>query len=331
MYEVVRDNDNLCEQQRAVSDVLRALAHLEGLQPVLDAVVAAANRLCHGVSAGLWLADGELYRVAALIATPEQIELERANPHVPDAHSLTGRVLARRVPVHIPDVLADPDYRLASQPIAGYRAMVGVPVFSDVDLIGVLAVTRPVPGPFTDQEIRLLTTFANQASIAIANARLLDAVERQLEQQRAISDVLRAVARSEGLEPVLDAVVDAATRCATGTTARCTSSTGVLRVVHSTTAAGSSTYEQEHPHARDRTTAIGRVAVTGEVVHIPDTQRRSRIHVGGHEVHGVPGSARCPDRRRGRADRRDERRAHAPEPFVDEHIELVKTSPTRRR
>ena len=177
--ELAEQVEELREQQRAVGDVLRAIARFEGEQPVLDAVVAAANRLCNGVSAGLWLADGELFRVAALIATPEQTEYERAHPHVPEAHSLTGRVLATRRPVHIPDVLADPAYEWGSQRVAGYRAMVGVPIFADEQLIGVLAVTRPVPEPFTDDEIRLVTTFANQAAIAIANARLLDAVERQ--------------------------------------------------------------------------------------------------------------------------------------------------------
>ena len=177
--ELAEQVEELREQQRAVGDVLRAIARFEGQQPVLDAVVAAANRLCNGVSAGLWLADGDLFRVAALIATPEQIEYERAHPHVPEAHSLTGRVLATRRPVHIPDVLADPAYEWGSQRVAGYRAMVGVPIFADEQLIGVLAVTRPVPEPFTDDEIRLVTTFANQAAIAIANARLLDAVERQ--------------------------------------------------------------------------------------------------------------------------------------------------------
>jgi class 3 adenylate cyclase/putative methionine-R-sulfoxide reductase with GAF domain len=177
--ELAEQVEELREQQRAVGEVLRAIARFEGEQPVLDAVVAAANRLCNGVSAGLWLADGELFRVAALIATPEQAEYERAHPHVPEAHSLTGRVLATRRPVHIPDVLADPAYEWGSQRVAGYRAMVGVPIFADERLIGVLAVTRPVPEPFTDDEIRLVTTFANQAAIAIANARLLDAVERQ--------------------------------------------------------------------------------------------------------------------------------------------------------
>jgi class 3 adenylate cyclase/putative methionine-R-sulfoxide reductase with GAF domain len=202
--ELAEQVEELREQQRAVGDVLRAIARFEGQQPVLDAVVAAANRLCNGVSAGLWLADGELYRVAALIATPEQTEYERAHPHVPEAQSLTGRVLATRRPVHIPDVLADPAYEWGSQRVAGYRAMVGVPIFADEQLIGVLAVTRPVPEPFTDDEIRLVTTFANQAAIAIANARLLDAVERQrTELARYVSPQVAELLSSEDGERLL--------------------------------------------------------------------------------------------------------------------------------
>jgi adenylate cyclase len=202
--ELAEQVEELREQQRAVGDVLRAIARFEGQQPVLDAVVAAANRLCNGVSAGLWLADGELFRVAALIATPEQTEYERAHPHVPEAHSLTGRVLATRRPVHIPDVLADPAYEWGSQRVAGYRAMVGVPIFADEQLIGVLAVTRPVPEPFTDDEIRLVTTFANQAAIAIANARLLDAVERQrTELARFVSPQVAELLSSDDGERLL--------------------------------------------------------------------------------------------------------------------------------
>jgi adenylate cyclase len=117
---------------------------------------------------------------------------------VPEAQSLTGRVLATRRPVHIPDVLADPAYEWGSQRVAGYRAMVGVPIFADEQLIGVLAVTRPVPEPFTDDEIRLVTTFANQAAIAIANARLLDAVERQrTELARYVSPQVAELLSSE--------------------------------------------------------------------------------------------------------------------------------------
>jgi class 3 adenylate cyclase len=168
------------ERERAVSDVLRAVARSQGLQPVFDAVVEAANRICNGESSGLWLSDGEVFSVASLIEySPGNIEYERDHPHVPGRDTLTGRVILTRDAVQIPDALADPEYEWGNQEAVGYRAMLGVPVLVDDELIGVLAVTRGTPGSFPDEQVRLLTTFADQAAIAITNARLIDAVERQ--------------------------------------------------------------------------------------------------------------------------------------------------------
>jgi class 3 adenylate cyclase len=198
--DLVRELEAARDQQRAVSDVLRAVARSEGLQPVFDAVVEAANRLCGGESSGLWLSDGEVFRIAALIADERALEYEMDHPHVPGRDTLTGRVLLAREAVQIPDVLADPEYEWGAQEAAGYRSMLGVPVLVDQELIGVLAVTRPTPGSFPDDQVRLLTTFADQAAIAIANARLLDAVERQrTELARFISpQVAELITSAEG-------------------------------------------------------------------------------------------------------------------------------------
>jgi adenylate cyclase len=202
--DLAQQLEDLREQQRAVSDVLQAVARSEGLQPVFDAVVKAANGLCRGESSGLWLADGNVFRVEAMVAPPEHLEYERQHPHVPEAHSLAGRVLATGKVVHIPDVLADPQYEWGSQKVVGYRAMVGVPIVVAENLIGVLAVTRRVPEPFTDGEIGLVTTFANQAAIAIANARLLDAVERQrTELARFVSPQVAGLLSSDDGERLL--------------------------------------------------------------------------------------------------------------------------------
>jgi class 3 adenylate cyclase/putative methionine-R-sulfoxide reductase with GAF domain len=168
------------EEQQAVSDVLAAVARGHGLQPVFDAVVGAANRLCDGDSCGLWLFDGEVFRAEALIgASAPTLGWEREHPHAPGRDTLTGRVALTRELVHIPDVVADPEYDWPGQRFGTYRSMLGVPIFVGEDLIGVMAVTRTRPGPFSDDAIRLVTTFADQAAIALANARLLDAVERQ--------------------------------------------------------------------------------------------------------------------------------------------------------
>jgi class 3 adenylate cyclase len=168
------------ERERAVSDVLRAVARSQGVQPVFDAVVEAANRLCNGESSGLWLSDGEVFSVASLIEySAGNIDYERDHPHVPGRDTLTGRVILTRDVVQIPDALADAEYEWGNQEAVGYRAMLGVPVLVEDQLIGVLAVTRGTPGSFPDDQVRLLTTFADQAAIAITNARLIEAVERQ--------------------------------------------------------------------------------------------------------------------------------------------------------
>jgi len=168
------------ERERAVSDILHAIARSEGLSPVFKAVVDAANRMCDGEYSALYLAEDDVLRVMVFSGgSQEQFEYEQCHPHTRDRQTLVGRVALIRDAVHIPDVLADPEYSWEGQRLAGYRSLVGVPILVDDALIGVIGVVRTVPEPFTTDQIQLLHTFANQAAIAIVNARLLDAVERQ--------------------------------------------------------------------------------------------------------------------------------------------------------
>ncbi len=178
--ELARELESLREQQRALSDVLRAVARSEGLQSVFDAVVDAARRLCDAEYGALYLAEGDLYRVVVLGgAAASEFDWEREHPHTRDRTTLTGRVAVTRDIVHIPDVLEDPEYAWPLLRDVAYRAMLGVPVIGEDELIGVLGLIRSEPVPFSDDQIQLVRAFADQAAIAIVNARLLDAVERQ--------------------------------------------------------------------------------------------------------------------------------------------------------
>jgi class 3 adenylate cyclase/putative methionine-R-sulfoxide reductase with GAF domain len=178
--EAARELEDARERERAVGDILRAIARSEGLPPVFKAVVDAANRMCDGEYSALYLVDGDVLRVTVFSGgSQEQFEYEQSHPHTRDRETLVGRIALARDAVHIPDVLADPDYAWEGQRLAGYRALVGVPILVDDELIGVIGVVRTVPEPFKDDQIQLLRTFADQAAIAIVNARLLDAVERQ--------------------------------------------------------------------------------------------------------------------------------------------------------
>jgi class 3 adenylate cyclase len=182
--KLARANENLREQQRAISDVLRAVASSRGLQPVLDEILAATIRLCHGEHGQLYVADGDLLRIVAHIDRETArhqagFEYGKAHPHAQDRTTVVGRVALSGEPVQIPDVLADPEYTHGAQQFVGFRALLGVPVVLDGELIGAMAIARDTPGPFVDDEVELVKTFADQAAVAIANARLIEAVERQ--------------------------------------------------------------------------------------------------------------------------------------------------------
>ena len=112
-------------------------------------------------------------------ASAEAADYAEAHPHLRDRTSIVGRAALAGDAVQIPDVLDDPEYSYGAQRLVGYRALLGVPIVLDDELIGVISVGRNVPGPFADQHVDLVKTFADQAAIAIANARLIDAVERQ--------------------------------------------------------------------------------------------------------------------------------------------------------
>src|SRR5262249_19160615 len=162
------------------------------------------------------------YHVAASHGfSGEYIESHRTLIFAPGRNSLTGRVLLERKPVQIPDVLADPEYsNLEPQRLGGYRTHLGVPLLRDRTSLGVILVSRRTVQPFTDKQIELVETFADQAVIAIENVRLfteLQASNRDLttalETQTATSDILRVISRSPAdVQPVFDAILGSATR-----------------------------------------------------------------------------------------------------------------------
>jgi class 3 adenylate cyclase len=197
--ELARDNESLREQQRAISAVLRAVARSEGLQPVLDEVIATTTRLCAGDIGTLYVLEGELLHALSRSGQLETWEYDKNNPHTIDRTTVVGRAALTRAPAHIPDVLEDPEYRYAG-PRTGYRALLGVPILAEHDLIGGMTITRSVAEPFSEDEIELVKTFADQAAIAIANARLIGAVERQrTELSRFVSpQVAELVSSDEG-------------------------------------------------------------------------------------------------------------------------------------
>jgi GAF domain-containing protein len=176
--ELARQLEDMREQQRAISLVLRAVAGSGGVQPVLDEVVEACERLCRADYGALYLLEHGRLHVAAHRTNTAGAEWDRQHPHALDRTTAAGRAAVTREPVHIPDIREDPEYSYGG-PTEYYRSLIGVPIMVEDDLIGAVVLVRREPGPFTDDHIALVQTFADQAAIAITNARLIEAVERQ--------------------------------------------------------------------------------------------------------------------------------------------------------
>ena len=213
------------EQQTATAEILRVISGSPtGLQAVFDTIARNVVRLCNGVHAGVFRFDGELiHLVAHHNFTPQAlVEFERAYPMRPTQESLSARAILDRAVVHVPDVESDPDaaasHRLGRA--TGYRSVLSVPMLRDGLVIGGISVGRAEKGPFSDRHIDLVRTFADQAVIAIENARLLSELHTKntdltdtLEQQTATAEILRVISTSPtDLQPVLDAVVRSAGR-----------------------------------------------------------------------------------------------------------------------
>src|SRR6516164_333855 len=210
--------------QAATSEVLSVISRSPAdAQPVFDAIVQSAARLCEAIFSVVYLYDGDRLRIAATNNyTPEAKNLTHALHQLkrPDRSNLGGRAILDRKIIHVPDLLADSEYSRDLALAGGWRAALSVPLLREGKPVGALSIAKAEPKPFSEQQIQLLNTFANQAVIAIENVRLFEA-ERQrtrelsesLEQQTATSEVLRVISSSPSeLTPVFESMLSNATR-----------------------------------------------------------------------------------------------------------------------
>ena len=211
------------QQQTATADVLKIISRSAfDLQAVLDALVESAARICQADMGHIALpVEGGFFRTRANFGFSPKLKAEFAKwEFKPGRESVTGRALLERATVHILDAQTDPEYKLTKlQEVGGFRSMIGTPLLREGSPIGVFGLARHVVRPFTDKQIELLTTFADQAVIAIENARLFDEVQartrelsQSIEELRALGEVSQAVNSTVDLETVLTTIVAKATQ-----------------------------------------------------------------------------------------------------------------------
>ena len=277
LEQKTRELNEALEQQAATAEVLGVINASRGdLQPVFEAMVEKARRLCDADAGHLALPVGDDYRSVAVAAMSREMEvLIGSVSYAPGRGTAIGRALAERHPVQISDIGTDTEHVARQAAHKGFiRTILGVPLLRDGEAIGAFGLSRQRIEPFSERQIELVRIFADQAVIAIENARLLGELRQSLEHQTATADVLRVISSSPGdLEPVLQTLLAKAVRI-------CEANFGTLFVVEGDeyrTAAGhnmpSAFLEQRQRTPMVRMTgetALARVARTKRPVQIFD-------------------------------------------------------------
>jgi GAF domain-containing protein len=265
------------EQQTATSEVLQVISRSTfDLQAVLDTLVQSVARLCEAHTVLIGRPKGESFQFEATYGYPREYAELVAQPVGIDRGSCAGRALLERKIIHVVDALADPEYTFPATlaGVAGSRTLLGVPLLREGSPIGAMTLGRKSVRPFADKQIELAETFADQAMIAIENARLLSELRESLQEQTATSEVLRVISSSPGdLQPVFEAMLEKAVRICDATFGEVFSvDDGNIRLVafHNTTVSFVEALKQFATPIRSPTSFGKRLIATKSAIQIAD-------------------------------------------------------------
>ena len=317
--ELSRTNTELrvaLEQQTAASDILRVISSSPtDIQPVFDAIARSALRLCDGAFSVVTRFDGDLIHLGAhASASAEAVEaLQQLFPTLPTRMTATGRAILEGKVIHLPDVRGDAEYDPSMRQALGNRSSLAVPMLRNGRPSGAIFVGRTEVRPFSDKEIALLQTFADQAVLAIQNAHLFQELQARtaeltaanaglteaLAHQTATSEILRVIASSqEDVQPVFDAIAQSAARlCEAQFCAVFRFDGELLHLVaqHNLSGSGLAAWEAHFPMPLNHNYAAGHAILDRTVAQIPDVDsepdygyRGIAREVGYHSIVGVP-------------------------------------------
>jgi signal transduction histidine kinase/CheY-like chemotaxis protein/HPt (histidine-containing phosphotransfer) domain-containing protein len=277
---LTRELSEALELQAATAEVLRIISSSSGeLDPVFQTILANATRLCEASYGAMWLREGDSFRNAAFYGALQAAYVEQWKSARVGRTAPMGRVAESKKPLQVADLRKDQTYldghplTVTAVEVAGIQTLVLVPMLKADEFIGAIAIYRKEMRPFTDKQIELVQNFANQAVIAIENARLLNELRQSLQQQAATADVLKVISHSTfDLKTVLQTLVESAARLCEADQSTITRQIGgkFFRAEAYGFSPEFMTYVRDVPVEPERGTLHGRALLEGKIIHIPD-------------------------------------------------------------
>ncbi len=277
---LTRELSKALEQQAATAEVLRIISSSPGeLDPVFQTMLANATRLCEASYGAMWLREGDSFRNAAFYGALQAGYVEQWKSATVGRTAPIGRIAESKKPLQVADLRKDQTYldghplTVTAVEVAGIQTLVLVPMLKADEFVGAITIYRKEMRPFTNKQIELVQNFANQAVIAIENARLLNELRQSLQQQAATADVLKVISHSTfDLKTVLQTLVESAARLCEAD--QCTITRQIGGKFFRAEAYGFSpefmTYVRDVPVEPERGTLHGRALLEGKIIHIPD-------------------------------------------------------------